>query len=877
MSVSELLDVFRGKYLATPELEIRFREVSFDAFKTLYSAQTGEPQFECAVYIIDEISKNEKDRREIYYKNGVVSEDKCVKKKRLHKNITVPNDYMKYDIGLSLELPINAVATKATNQVRFRTRASFPIEHNGLQWRLDLTAIKSGVLKNLEKILPTVRSKICGLDNTKASFINNLMNNITTFDSFEIEIEYVDEPSKLGESDLSVAAIILKTINPNYDQISSKQETIYKIASYLYTGNKLNKFASSGGNRDAGFRDLVPQVKILDKKAYNSIYPIEGYYLTEKTDGIRNLVMYADNVLSILNSNDLTKESIYGTTSKIVIFDAEFYGDTYHIFDVIYFEKSYADESFDVRSAQIDTVVSFMNEATINIHNKYKFAAKTYNLIDMKTIKETITARYNAKYESPIDGLIFVEPGKSYIETISYKWKPYEHNTIDFLAVRMPQSMTGVHPYIPEQGKVIYVLFTTILHFVREKIGLGLIAEYNKLIPQSDSGKYPVQFSPSINPLAYIYQSSDENLDGKIIELTRNEDNTDWVFVRHRDDRLGERNYYGNAFGTAERTFLNFYDRFDISYLWAPNKGYFSELTKRDDLQYYSNKCKRVIIASVFKKYITGSDRVIDLAIGRGADLPRYRTLGVKELLGIERDASAIGELTMRKYNVLERKGGDEPVSDCEEEYRRIQAIEYNKLIRRDNKSAMVIHTLIGDLTEDACVLSAKCGRYGFAPNTADSIVCNFAFHYMCDNAKNVNNLLKLVDKQLKVGGFFIMTTLNGAKVFDLLRNKSAWEYVENNETKYKFEKRYKSPELTNTGQQIATLLPMSRELMEEPLANLAYITKTAQKYHLELVESKSFGDFRETLSASNITEHLNDADWNYIGLYEAIIFKKVK
>ena len=232
-TISSLIDVFKGKYSAVPELELRFYGTQFSDFKTIYEefAKQSDPTFECAVFIIDEISKNERDRREIYYKNGILSEDKLIKKKRLHKNVVVPNDYMKYAIGLSLETPIKSIGTKSTNVVRFRTRASFTIEHNGLKWRLDLTAIKSGVLQTLEKVLPTMRSRICNASNTKETFIDNILKNSALFDAYEVELEYIDTPAKITEESMDVATLILKTLNPKYDQMASKQETIYKIAS----------------------------------------------------------------------------------------------------------------------------------------------------------------------------------------------------------------------------------------------------------------------------------------------------------------------------------------------------------------------------------------------------------------------------------------------------------------------------------------------------------------------------------------------------------------------------------------------------------------------------------------------------------------------
>jgi hypothetical protein len=313
-----------------------------------------------------------------------------------------------------------------------------------------------------------------------------------------------------------------------------------------------------------------------------------------------------------------------------------------------------------------------------------------------------------------------------------------------------------------------------------------------------------------------------------------------------------------------------------------------------------TNKFNRLVINILFKKYVTGAVKVIDLAFGQGADINRYRHVGVKELLGIDQDASAITEATKRKYPDSRKKfvGSDEELSNCEKEYARIQAIEYNKLILNDEKS-MLIHTLIANLKTDYCKIAAQCRKYGYNQGDADVIVCNLAFHYMCDSAKNIDNFLSLVATQLKLDGYLVMTTMSGKAVFDLLDSvalkdkidkksqSNKWSYFVsdksisdlseiNNSQKYCIEKRYKGEKLANFGQNIAVLLPMTNQMVEEPLCNFDYIITKASKFGLSLVENKSFADYPEAVK-SNLSDNFTKEDWSYVGLYHSLIFRKNK
>jgi hypothetical protein len=152
-------------------------------------------------------------------------------------------------------------------------------------------------------------------------------------------------------------------------------------------------------------------------------------------------------------------------------------------------------------------------------------------------------------------------------------------------------------------------------------------------------------------------------------------------------------------------------------------------------------------------------------------------------------------------------------------------------------------------------------------------IVCNFALHYMCDNATNIHNLLEFNHKLLSNDGLFIFSVMDGAKVFNLLKSGD-YNIHQDDILKYSIRSKYKSDKLGLYGQKIDVLLPFSREMYEEPLVNLDNVIHIAEKMGFELVLRSSFMDFK----ISNVLlNKLTDDDKQYIELHSIIILKKIK
>jgi hypothetical protein len=205
----------------------------------------------------------------------------------------------------------------------------------------------------------------------------------------------------------------------------------------------------------------------------------------------------------------------------------------------------------------------------------------------------------------------------------------------------------------------------------------------------------------------------------------------------------------------------------------------------------------------------------------------------------------------------------------------------------------MSIHVLVADLnapattTIDALKVFVDGGganaRGADANLTVDAIACHMAIHYMCVGIANIRNLLTLVSETLKVGGVFVFTTMDGARVFETLRayNKDqTWELKENSMVKYAITKKYAGAVLSDAGQTIAVKLPFAGGgFYDEPLANISTIIKHAGDFGFELVDNVPFDTILDSFESNNraMYREMTEADRVYTALHQFVVLKKTK
>lgn len=923
------------------ELEIRFKDITRDAFETLYTeiynasgsaskAEFSDPVLECSVNIISEnvYEKSTAGRadetqyiRKITFKGSTPIADTYHQKIRMARSVTVP-DYIKYSVGLSKESASKKFSTSQNAHVRFKVRVSFDYigtPPHPAKWRFDLTAIKRGSLHELGASLKTIKKDLFTDALTPDNFLREL--NFDAIDDYEVELENIDPVHAVTIDDLAITKKVFSMINPQYLAEIAYQEEIYHCAQYIAPHSEQFKQPTHR------LKQLGNQVLALSKTTYyTDVFPPDGYYATIKTDGQRAIISVNGNRCRVLLSDSMLEFIIGGssafTPGEITIVDAEMLvlssdkpdgskksdksdNTTFYIFDVMVFrDENVGKSGFTTRIGHLEDAAKMINDL---INSSVKdgsnvVVAKNYVRLSKDSLEAGFREVWDEESEIPRDGIILTEPDEPYYATKNYKWKPYSHNTIDFLAVKCPQKLLGIKPYMPQSGKDLYLLFVGINHNMREKLGLGFIPQYRQMFPDSGGAPYyPIQFSPSANPIAYLfyYDKTDNktsDINKQIVELSRDENNTHWIFHRVRTDRKLERNYFGNDFRIAELTYSNYIDPFNFEDLWKQPSSYFTKTAS--DIYTASNKFKRFVISMLLKDNLSGAKWIFDEAAGRGGDLHRYQEIGVENALFIEVDPTAITELIRRKFSFFQtkkrhirnwfneaKKGGTEELSGQKTkvitQYDRVHDVEYDKLIVKDVKS-LTVHTLVADLKTPYKDLIASTFQFGVNPAMVDGIVCNFALHYMCDTIEHIRNLLMFNARMLKVGGVFIFTVMDGKSVFDLLKPLSTgqqWEAREDGVLKYAFKKNYSGEKLSPSGQMISVLLPFSDEMYEEPLCNVDTVIAEASKLGFEVELNSPMTAFMDKFSRADrsLFDQLTENDRKYISLHRYCSLRLIK
>ncbi len=668
----------------------------------------------------------------------------------------------------------------------------------------------------------------------------------------EIEVECVTKPVDI-DACRKVEQMIRKICDPNAATQVLYQEHIYEVAKWI--AEDPERFRH-GKNRLKG---LLNNVLAVPKNMYAEIFPPIGYYCTAKADGIRTILVLGPESFWIDSAGfHMLPEKF----DSVTIVDCERLDeDVFLAFDVIAFEnRRLADEPFSTRHAHIDAAVQVATRA-VNI------VAKQYIVINVIEDIHTVL-RLNVDFET--DGIILTSPNKGYTATKSYKWKPADKITIDFYAVECPKNMLGILPYMPVKGKTLYLLHVGISHHVREKLSLAFI----HLDIERRGAYYPIQFSPSSNPLAYLWYVDDSlkvdgGLDRKIVELGVDTtklwldvDNpykiVDWHFHKVRTDREGEISYYGNDYKVAELTWMMYEDPFTETDLIKPSLGYFTRTA--DTIYKASNAYKRFVVRTLIKANLFRAKWIIDLAGGRGADLSSYEECKIENVLFEDIDATAIAELICRKFSI--KTGGNET-----------RGIFGKKPI------GTTVHTLVTDLTKPTAELVAETYQYGVNVEAINGFVCNFALHYMCKSRATLKSFLGFVSRMACKGAVFIFTVMDGGAVFDALE-KSAGDYklIENGIVKYHIQKRYKSKTLSDFGQTIAVKLPFANDLYEEPLCNVKVVLSTAKSLDLAVEVDESMDSRVDQFSAAMpyFGGQLSDVDLQYLKLHRVVTVRKI-
>lgn len=683
-----------------------------------------------------------------------------------------------------------------------------------------------------------------------------------------------------------------------------------------------------------------------------------NYTVTDKADGERKLMIINNTgKIYLLDTNMNIQFTGAKTDEKTLhnsILDGEHilhdkngkFINLYASFDIYFINKK------DVRALPfMATSVVAETEAQSDLIKKYRFSALTefvsrlnpkkitagskanalspiyievkkfFNADEKRTIFECCSlimdSVHDGLFQYNTDGLIFtpselgagMNSSKDTVKNTkttwdhSFKWKPAEFNTIDFLVSTKKNEngsdfignmfQTGVEVKSPD---ALIQYKTLVLRVGFDEKRHGYINPCQDIIDDKvpdagdkddDTGYRPMQFFPTTpyDPNAGIcnmlLQGPTDNRvllteegevfgDDMIVEFRyelNREHGWRWVPLRVRYDKTAEylakgRNY-GNAYHVANSNWRSIHNPItehmittgkDIPDEIADDDVYYNRVSNDNSTRglrdFHNLYVKKLLITKTSKRGGT----IIDMAAGKGGDLPKWIASRASFVLGID----------VSKDNIENRLDGA-----CARylNYRKkVNIIPDALFIHGDStanirsgealyteKGKQIVKAVFGQGPKDAGVIGKGVVKnFGRGAKGFDLTTIQFSLHYMFKDQQTVQNIMRNISECTKVGGYFVSTQYDGRTVFNRLRGLKDGEsmtIMENGKKIWEIVKRFDRDEFpddsTSVGYAIDVYQETINKVFTEYLVNYNYVVRLMEDYGfvpLEQDEAKRLG-----------------------------------
>jgi len=442
-------------------------------------------------------------------------------------------------------------------------------------------------------------------------------------------------------------------------------------------------------------------------------------------------------------------------------------------------------------------------------------------------------------YEYNTDGLIFTpmhtgaggnrvgHAGPMYKSTwdLSFKWKPAEFNTIDFL-VSVKKDKTGrdeIHNIFQEgvnmtgvQSVAQYKTLILRCGFSEKKHGYlnPMLDVINDQLPtpgniDDEKAYVPVPFQPT-NPFdsdAYLcnvtlhdngmtnhvmlteeHEYFEEDM---IVEFRYDgsrETGWKWIPLRVRYDKTSELRAglpnYGNAYHVANSNWHSIHNPItkdmittglSIPETTANENVYYnrsgSDTSTKALRNFHNLYVKRKLILGVSNR----GNTLIDYAVGKAGDLPKWIAAKLSFVFGID----------ISKDNIENHLDGAcaRYLNDRKKYHNMPRALFVNGNsalnIRKTGKALIsekdkqIARAVFGTGPKDKTELGEGVFKqYGVAESGFNISSCQFALHYFFETEKTLHSFLRNLAECTKLGGYFIGTCYDGQTVFNKLARK---------------------------------------------------------------------------------------------------------
>jgi len=782
---------------------------------------------------------------------------------------------------------------------------------------------------------------------------SNLFNNI---EHYEIELELINADAfKFSSIDLEVllkkgiqhviSGLQYSNFPVSYAELNSILKNYLKLTSNKY--NELKEDTENNLKRRKSRRYFIGPSSI--SLEMNNIVPLNSnnstkeninlpYTVTEKADGIRKLLYVAPNKkIYLININleiEFTglicnnKEYVntiidgehvmYGKNgdyiNKYLCFDIYWVGDEdVRVYPFIEMENMKYDAKISdniFRYIEMRKAISKMDfkpitkgSKALNIESKEFYSNLNGSIF--KQCKIIIDKEKDGMFEYETDGLIFTPINKSVGSTkngilennktwnLSFKWKPPEFNTIDFLVTT--KKNTDGKEFIGNifndgtstNSEQISSFKTMELRVGFDEKKHGFLNPMNDVIDDNifakkhEKNSYkPVPFYPTEPTPSYpihlcniklkrknqqmkmlIENGMQEIKDKMIVEFRFDKEageHWQWKPIRVRYDKTADfrrngRNF-GNAYHVAQSVWrsINFPITEEII-----TSGENIETANYDTNVYYNRKSKethtqglrdfhnRFVKRKIITSVANSGGTLLDMSVGKAGDIQKWIDSKLSFVFGIDyakdnienrMDGACVRYIKIKRkrpniFNALFINGNS-------------SMNIRNTKAAFDPKSKMIINAIMGVGIKDKNKLGLGVYKnWGKAKEGFDIVSNQFSIHYFFKDNQSINEFVRNCSENCKLGGYSIGTCYDGQRIFKRLQGKEKGDTIFHINDKKKiwsitkmYDEEEFNPDETSLGYKIDVYQETINKSFVEYLVNFDYFTTLMINYGFVLL-----------------------------------------
>ena len=706
----------------------------------------------------------------------------------------------------------------------------------------------------------------------KAKTLSDILRSIP---AYELEIEVLDGKGNVAKELLTIA----------HRLTAAHQQSVVPLSKV-----DIRKYKLEFENSRIPFLNPVTMVRrhIAPLLPHNIL---KGYTVTNKADGERSMLVVARDrkLIRWTRKGTISWTGLTAKTDKHVgdVIDGEYLEsrNLFCIFDV-YSYKGVKVSALPLMTSDDDVpeksrvgyarlfVESISKDFTIQVSPvPFRVETKLFLSGDGPIMETAIKRMLDTKFEYATDGLVFTPKSSSVAPpaetrfdtwTTVYKWKPPHQNSIDFL-VQLSQGESVYDPvtlqkYITGTLYVTRTPGTDIIYPCETMTG-----EYSApRVPTSlggDDTRVPAPFQPSspkapdasrilipVNERGIPVDIEGHRVEDKsIIECSRDVENGRWVLMRTRHDktyqyRVLHKPVFGNSILTAEDIWTNIHnpvteDMLRVVYSNPTSDTAEDDLYYQDSLETRDRAMKNVqglhnqIKETLYRTFLQKGSSLLELAMGRGGDMHKWRSIGPSLIVGIDLSTSnleAPRQGACVRYLKAKQTAPMPPALF-------IAADMTQPLMEQDNR---YLRILGGKERPPTPYLEKFAGKTDF-----DAVSCQFAIHYACESEESFRKFLVNLTTHCK--GVFFGTCMDGKAVYSLLLGKGNHMFKSGKNVWGEITKEYADGDgwSNDFGHSITVRLESFEKPQKEYLVPFDKITTILTEEGFELVQTEMFDD----------------------------------